>query len=198
MAMRSDEKILKRLENKAVHYLGRYASTETRLREILFNFAKRKMANQDPDHLRNMINEVVTSCVEKGYVNDKLFAQQKTASLRHSGSSRLAISRKLRQRGVDPNIINEALDDYDEDLQATSPNLDHDAELEAALIYARKRRLGPYAKPGIGKTEMKDGWERRHYASFARAGFTGKTISTVMALTSTEEVEAILEEGRDL
>ena len=190
--MRSDEKILKRLENKALHYLGRYATTEARLREVLTRFAKRKMDDEDPEHMRQMIDKMIVSCVEKGYVNDRLFAEQKTASLRRTGGSRLAISRKLMQRGVDRDVIKDALDEFDEDYQQYH---DHDAELESALIYARKRRLGPYAKLPIGKTEMKDGWQTRHYASLARAGFTSRTITTVMALNTPEDAETLLREG---
>ena len=187
--MRSDEKILKRLENKALHYLGRYASTESRLREVLVRFAQRKMDDEDPERIRNLIDQMVSSCVAKGYVNDKLFAEQKTASLRRSGGSRIAISRKLMQRGVNQEIIKEAIHDFDDDYERDH---DHDAELQSALIYARKRRLGPYAKPAIGQSEMKEGWQTRHYASFARAGFTSKTISTVMSLKSPEDAEEYL------
>ncbi len=193
--MRSDEKILKRLENKALHYLGRYATTEARLRDVLTRFAKRKMDDEDPDHLRQLIDKMVASCVANGYVNDRVFAEQKTASLRRSGGSRMAISRKLMQRGVDRDVIKDAIDDYDEDYQQYH---DHDAELESALIYARKRRLGPYATLPMGKTEMKEGWQTRHYASLARAGFSSNTISVVMALTTPEDAEAVLTDNHHL
>lgn len=193
--MRSDEKILKRLENKALHYLGRYASTEARLRDVLSRFAQRKMEDEDLDHMRQMIDKMVLSCVEKGYVNDKLFAEQKTASLRRGGGSRLIISRKLLQRGVNRDVINDAINDFDDEHKRDD---EHDAELEAALIYARKRRLGPYARLPLGKTEMKDGWQTRHYASFARAGFGGKTIKIVMSLDTAEDAERFLSGDRDI
>jgi len=187
--MRSDEKILKRLENKALHYLGRYASTESRLREVLLRFAQRKLSDEDPEDIRRLVDKMVQTCADKGYVNDKMFAEQKIASLRRSGGSRMAISRKLMHRGVDRQIIKEAIDDYDEDYER---DYEQDAELQSALIYARKRRLGPYAKPAIGHTEMKEGWQTRHYASLARAGFNGKTISMVMSLKSPEDAEEFL------
>ena len=104
----------------------------------------------------------------------------------------MAISRKLMQRGVERNVIKDALDQFDHDYQQDH---EHDAELESALIYARKRRLGPYAKLPMGKTTMKDGWQHRHYASFARAGFTSRTISTVMALNTPDDAEKLLADG---
>ena len=39
---------------------------------------------------------------------------------------------------------------------------------------------------------MKEGWQTRHYASLARAGFNGKTISVVMSLKSPEDAEEFL------
>ena len=192
--MLSDEKILKKLEDKALHYLGRYASTEARLREVLFRFAQRKMKDEDPEQIRTMIDKMVLSCVEKNYVNDRIFAERKTASLRRGGGSRLAISRKLLQRDVDRDVINDAINEFDVE---HSRDEDLNTELEAALIYARKRRLGPYVKLPLGKTEMEEGWQTRHYASFARAGFTSKTIKIVMGLHSEEDAERFLSSDRD-
>ena len=186
--MRQDNKILKRLENKALHYLGRYASTEARLKEVLGRFAKRKMADEDPQRMGKLIDDMIKTCRDKGYVNDQVFAEQKTASLRRQGASRLQIKRKLYERGVADPVINQAISDYDDDH-------DHDVEISAALIYARKRRLGPYRKPPIGQTEMKDGWRDRHYASLARAGYSAKTVGIIMALEDSEAAEALLTEG---
>ena len=186
--MRDDSKILKRLENKALHYLGRYASTERRLKDVLGRFAKRKMPDEDPIRMAKLIDDMVTSCREKGYVNDQTFADQKTASLRRQGSSRLQIKRKLYERGVADDVITQAISDYDDDH-------DHDVEIESALIYARKRRLGPYRKPPIGQTEMKEGWRDRHYASLARAGYSAKTVGIIMALDDSDAAEALLDEG---
>lgn len=187
--MRTDETILKKLKNKAVHYLERYASTEARLRDVLRRFARRKMPDEDSQHMEMLIDQVVASCAEKGYVDDKLFATQKTAALRQGGGSRSAIVRKLLQRGVERKIIADAIDDFDEEY---SLEHEYDAELHAALVFARKRRLGPYAKLPLGKPEMKDGWQDRHQASLARAGFGYETISAVMGLKTPEEVEQFL------
>ena len=186
--MRNDEKILKRLENKALHYLGRYASTEARLKDVLGRFAKRKMADEEPQRMAKLIDDMVKSCREKGYVNDQTFAEQKTASLRRQGASRLQIKRKLYERGVASDVISQAIADHDDDQ-------DHDVEVEAALIYARKRRLGPYRKPPVGQTEMKDGWRDRHYASLARAGYSAKTVGIIMALDDSDAAETLLAEG---
>ena len=58
-----------------------------------------EMDDEDPERIRNLIDQMVSSCVAKGYVNDKLLLN-KRQTLRRSGGSRIAISRKLMQRGV--------------------------------------------------------------------------------------------------
>lgn len=186
--MRTDDTILKRLENKALHYLGRYASTQARLREVLKRFALRKMPDEEPERMAALVEKMVADCAAKGYVNDKVFAEQKTASLRRQGSSRFQIQRKLYEKGVDRDTIATAIQDHDDDN-------DHDTEVEAALIYARKRRLGPYARPPVGSLEMKDGWRDRHYASLARAGFSSSTVGVIMGLETPEEAEEIFTNG---
>jgi regulatory protein len=186
--MRDDTAILKRLENKALHYLGRYASTEARLRDVLLRFANRKMAEEDPERIRLLIEHTITNCAAKGYVNDKSFAEQKTASLRQKGASRFQIKQKLYGRGVDGGIIDETLDNHD-------ANQGDNAEIQAALIYARRRRLGPYACPKTGQNEMKDGWQKRHYASLARAGFSHKIAAIIMTLDNADDADAMVERG---
>lgn len=185
--MQDDAKILRRLENKALHYLGRYASTEARLHEVLLRFSKRKMPMVEPERLEPLIGRIIADCVAKGYVDDKAFAEQKTSSLRQKGNSRLHIKQKLYGRGVNPDIINDAIDAHDDDQP-------YDAEICAALTYARKRRLGPYARPPSGQSEMKEGWYRRHYASLARAGFSQRIAATIMALETPDQAEKFFDE----
>ena len=158
---RPDETILSRLENKALHYLGRYASTTGRLEQVLTRFAHRKLADEDPDRLAVLIRQKVDDCVRRGYVDDQLYAEQKTASLRNQGSSRMGIRRKLFMAGVGNALIDDAISSHDEDEG-------DDAETVAAIIYARRRRLGPFAR----QDNLKDGWKDRHLGSLARAGFS--------------------------
>ena len=67
------DRVKKRLTNKALHYLGRYASTSARLEAVLHKFAKLKLGRADPALLDHVIGEVVESCVSLGYVDDEAF-----------------------------------------------------------------------------------------------------------------------------
>ena len=178
----TDEQILTRLENKAVHYLGRYASTRTRLESILRRFAARKLAGEDPERLEALIRRKVGHCAERGYVNDGHYARDKARNMRLQGASRHKIRVKLEQAGVDRRLIDGAIDERDAE---AGP----DAEAEAALVYARRRRLGPFAR----KARLKDGWRQRHFASLARAGFDPAIAGFVLDFESAGAAEAWLD-----
>ena len=179
---RSDEKILQRLENKALHYLGRYASTATRLEAVLHRFALRKLPGEDSGRMAALVRRKVEQCVEKGYVDDGQFALRKAESMRLQGASRSKIRQKLRQAGVGDRLIDEAIDQRDAE---AGP----DAESEAALVYARRRRLGPFAR----KERSGDDWRQRHFGSLARAGFSPAVVEFVLDFETAEVAETWLD-----
>ena len=73
----SDAKIKKRLTNKAMHYLGRYASTTARLRQVLQKFAGRKLESVPPKVIAQAIEAVIADCQKFGYVDDNAFIQMR-------------------------------------------------------------------------------------------------------------------------
>ena len=96
----SAEQIKKRLTNKAVHYLGRYASTSNQLETILRKFAQRKLDRADPALLNQIIREVTESCVRLGYIDDEAFIRSQFRQGLRSGFSQRRILLKLAQRGI--------------------------------------------------------------------------------------------------
>jgi len=184
----SDEKLRQRLTNKAVHYLGRYASTTARLKEVLGRFARRKLADAEPLQLNEAIDQVVRDCVRNGYVSDHLYAGQKSLSLRRQGRSRRHIEKTLAAKGLDRATITAALAEEDAD--------DGEAgEWQAALTHARRRRLGPFAPEKDGQDDPAK-IRARHLASFARAGFSLTLAQQILALETPAEAEELLAEKR--
>ena len=175
---RSDDAILKRLENKAVHYLGRYASTGARLEEVLHRFARRKLSGEDPERIDRLVRLKVEQCIERGYVDDGQYARRTAESMRLQGASRRKIRMKLAQAGVAEKVIDQAVEGRDAE---AGP----DAEAEAALRYARRRRLGPFAR----KEKHGDDWREKHFGSLARAGFDPSTAKFVLDFGSAAAAE---------
>ena len=165
----SDDKLNRRLENKALSYLARFASSEANLRQVLTRFGRRKCWPKDADpaeedaflaQLDQAIDLLVSHYNSLGYIDDMAYAHSRARGMRLRGTSGRHISQYLKGKGVESAIINQTMDD--EDIGSM------DAETEAAMKYARRRKLGQFASPNSRK---KADWENRHLASMVRAGF---------------------------
>lgn len=104
--------------------------------------------DQELDGFKIFLREkLVPELTRAGFLNDALYAQGLAGSLRRKGLPRRAITLRLKMKGVEAPEVPE---DYD--------------DLSAALIYARRKHLGPFAKRA--RDPQKD------LAALARAGFS--------------------------
>ncbi len=159
-----------KLANVALFYLSRYAASEVSLRRVLCNKIRRA-AMMDKDFsadketqkiLSEEIEIIIAKHKKSGVINDTSYAEMKVASLRRSGKSARYIMQFLRQKGVDADLIEQALvPQEDEDPQ--------DIEKAAAVKLARRRRLGPFRKEGV-KDDPK--LRSKEFATLVRAGFS--------------------------
>ena len=170
-----------RLENKALHYLGRYASSEANLRQILKRFAMKKCQPADSDDttaftqiLESEINALISRYRALGYVDDRGFALGRARAMRARGVSTRRIIQTLKAKGVDAATAAEIMAD-DDIAHADAETLS--AETAAARTYAQRRRLGQYASP---TSQAKPNWQNRHLASMMRAGFNYATAKSVL------------------
>ena len=178
----SIEKTVTRLMNKAVHYLGRYSASEQRLREVLSRFATRKLADIDPAEVAGAMTRVVKKCQHLGYVDDVAFAASQARSQRRQGKSTMAIRQRLRQHALDDTAIAMAL-------QAADAN-HQDAELAAAIHFARRRRLGPFFQ-GVADERTR----HRHLGSLARAGFSMTICRAILDTNGIDDLEELEHEA---
>ena len=178
-----------RLMNKAVNYLGRYATSQHRLREVLGRFASRKLDNHDPDKITAAIDATVKRCQTLGYLDDNAFAQNQARTHRRQGRSKLGIRQRLRQHRLDDTIIDAALDAADQ--HATN------GELLAACRFARRRRLGPFDGRQHDDSENDHAVmqrKKRQLGSLARAGYTMAISHTVIELQDTHAAEVLIDQ----
>ena len=159
-----------RLANAALFYLSRYAASEASLRRVLNNKIRRasmmdKDFADDKESKKNLFEEIeiiIAKHKKTGAINDKSYAEMKVASLRRSGKSARYITQSLRQKGVDSDLIERALvPEEDENPQ--------DVERAAAVKLARRRRLGPFRKAGVGDDPK---LRTKEFATLVRAGFS--------------------------
>ena len=155
-----------RLMNKAVNYLSRYASSRHKLGQILQRFADRKLIDYDADDIAAAIHLTVDKCKQLGYLDDWQFAVTVARNQRRLGRSQAVIRQRLRQHALGDDIIAHALVEADEN----SAN----GDLQAAIRFAQRRRLGPFAQRHSAHHQRLDPhqWKKRDLGAMARAGFS--------------------------
>jgi regulatory protein len=118
---------------------------------------------------------VVARLVRAGAVDDAAFAAARARSLMRAGRSRRAVTAHLLARGVDHAISRDAAPD------------DPEAELAAALVLARRRRLGPFRQAEADALAR-----RREFAALARAGFAQDVASRALRMAPAEAEATLL------
>ena len=175
-----------RLMNKAVDYLGRFASSSHRLTTVLDRFAKRKLGDYDPNDVANAIASTIARCRELGYVDDTAFATGQARNHRRLGRSSRSIRQRLAQHHIDPDLIATAIDEADETLD--------DGDLLAAFVFARRRRIGPFDPRMIEDQSKMRATRHRQLGALARGGFAIDICQRVIECPSRADAEATIEQ----
>lgn len=173
------------LHNAAIRHLARYATTASGL---LRAFSRRidrwsRATQPEPEAIataHQAAREVISALVASGLIDDQAYAAMRAKSLTRAGRSRRAVEAHLAQRGIDGDMVRAALPE------------DPDAELAAALLLARKRRLGPFTT-----TEPDAEAHHRALGILARAGFTQDTARRALAAEINEAEARIAKLRRD-
>jgi regulatory protein len=164
------------LQEAALNYLARYATTEAGLRQVLhrrIDVWARQAAGEDDVRERAAaakasVAEVIARVVELGLLNDAAFAESRARGLALSGRSHRAIAARLMATGIAPDRARAVLPE---------------GELVAALILSRKRRIGPF------RTAAPD--HNRELGVLARAGFPRDVAVRALAMATEDAEEAI-------
>lgn len=147
------------LENAALHYLKRYSATVSQLRRVLMRRVDRSLRAHGGERTEAVgwVDALVDKLLRQGFVNDQAYAHSKAHSLRASGRSARVIAQKLKQKGVAQEVVAKQV------AEATSEV----SEEAAALIWARKKRLGPFQRDPKSRPDRR----QKDLAAMARAGF---------------------------
>ncbi len=163
------------LENAALHYLERFASSRANLRRILLRKVDRSLNAHggDRDEAAAMADAVIAKLAGLGYLDDGAYAETKARSLHRRGGSLRTIRASLAARGVEAETVARAL----ETLAEAAP----DPDLTAAAALARRRKLGPF-RPADKRAEFR----ARDLAALGRAGFSWEIARAVIEADSVE------------
>ncbi|NVJ69150.1 MAG: RecX family transcriptional regulator [Alphaproteobacteria bacterium] len=170
------------LERAALHYLGRFSSTEANLRAVLERKIRRR--NEDnaapTDEQRRWVDTVVAKCVRYGYVDDTNYARSRIDALVRKGKPVRMIVQDLRYKGVPSDIAEAALNELRQDE-------DRDADRQAAAAYARRRRFGPFRRADRNADEKIE----KEKAAMMRAGFSFSLIKETLEATEEELLDLL-------
>lgn len=171
------------LREAALAYLARYAATEAGLaralargvdrwmRRAVMEGAEAEVVAAQAATARTAVRAVVAKLAAAGAVSDATFAESRTRSLVRSGKSRRAVAAQLAAKGVGAEMARAALEAEEVD------------ELTAALVLARRRRIGPF--------RVGEGDRLRELSMLARAGFSQAVASQALRMPR-EEAEDVV------
>lgn len=132
--------------------------------------------DQERDDCLALLDSAVATFERQGLLNDEAYTQGMANSLRRRGLSVRAIQYKLQQKGLSEAAVRAAVAAFDEGMEPG------EAELAAALVLVRKKRLGSF-----GTGDILD----KHYGALARAGF-GFDIAQKVLKMPREDAEEII------
>src|SRR5437764_11116618 len=118
-----------RLQELALRYVGKYATTRAKLRQYLTRKIRERgwAGDRQPE-----LDRLSDRFAEIGYIDDAAYALAKSRSLTARGYGKRRLVEQLRQAGVE------------EADGAGAAALADDAAVQAALRLAERRRIGPF------------------------------------------------------
>ena len=158
-----------RLQQLALRYVGRYSTSRSKLRAYLARKVRERGwdgAGEPP------LSQIAERFAELGYVDDAAFALSKAQSLSGRGYGKRRLVEKLRLAGIE-----------EEDSQSARRHADAEA-LSAALRFAERRRIGPYASARAEPRERD-----RAVAAMIRAGHPFALARAIAGLTPGSEID---------
>jgi regulatory protein len=169
----------RQLENAALRYLGRFASSTENLRRVLKHHLMRAGLRPDDPEYREAacwIEELVSRMRANAILDDGKYAEAQAESLSRRGVAVRGIGYRLAAKGVAGETIEAALDGL--------RGQKGDADLKAAAMLARRRRLGPYRAAAERKARRE-----KDMAALSRAGFSHDIARRVIDATDAEALE---------
>lgn len=157
------------LDRLAISYVGRYGTTAAKLATYL----RRKVREHGwADEGSPPIEAVVTRCERLGFVDDEAFARARGEAFLRRGLGARRIQASLRAAGVSAEVA------------APVEEAAREAGWDAALAFARRRRIGPFAQ-----READPDRRRRDLAAMMRAGHSLTMAKRIVFAEPGQEIE---------
>lgn len=156
-----------RLKNIALYYLKRFESSVANLRSVLqrrVNDYAYQNKEFDQGEAYQWIEDILADFQRYGYLNDRRYAEIKIKDYMSAGKSVRYIKGKMREKGIDEEILSALLEDQEYD------------EFEAALKLAKKKHIGPFRTDEEARFENR----QKDMGTLVRAGFSYDVVRRVV------------------
>lgn len=160
----------KKLEELALRYVERFATTRARLRAYL---ARKVRERGWHDEREPELESIAERFAEQGYVDDAAYALAKSHSLSGRGFGKRRLTEKLRVAGV-----------ADADGQDAREHADEEA-VSSALRFAERRRIGPFAAAAARDPRERE----KALAAMVRAGHSFALAREIVGLAPGSDVD---------
>ena len=159
------------LRDLALHSAARFATTRLKLlRYLARKLKERGWAGDQPAPLEALADRLA----ELGYVNDAAFASRKSRAMAARGLGHRRVTEQLHAAGVGEADRGEAPDEQ--------------VALATALAFARRKRLGPFARERSDDPAAR----QKALAAMLRAGHAMGVARQILAARSVAEAEALI------
>ncbi len=151
-----------KLNELALTYVGRFATTRAKLAAYLSRKLRERGwdSETEPD-----VDAIAERLASLGYIDDEAYALSKARSLAARGYGARRLNQSLRAAGI-----------ADEDGEAARELAEEEA-IEAALRFARRRRIGPFAAEPAEPAERE-----KALAAMIRAGHGFTLAKAILSL----------------
>lgn len=156
------------LDEMALRYVGRFATTKAKLASYLARKLRERGWSEERDA---DIDGIAEHMADLGYIDDAAYALSKSRSLTGRGYGERRVRQSLKMAGV-----------AEEDSRGAH-ELAKDERVEAALKFAKRRRIGPFAEG-----EMDRPAREKAIAAMVRAGHGFALARAVAAIAPGAEV----------
>ncbi len=171
------------LYNSGLAYLQRYPASSMHFRSVMMrkiNKSCRHHIEQNIDDCAIMLDNLIVKFQDLSLLDDAAYLKGMITSLRKRGLSSMQIGNKLRQKGYKRDEIDAELKRHDKD----EYNTEHNGDIHAALVFARKKKLGPFDIMNKRDPE-------KSLAAMARAGYSYDTAKKTLSMTKEDLPEEL-------
>jgi len=159
------------LEKLALRYVERFATTRGRLTDYL----KRKIRERGWEGALSDPAGLADKFAELGYIDDRAFGEARASAMARRGLGKRRVSGVLRRAGIG-----------EDDVEALAPAIE-ERTLEAALIFARKRRFGPFAAVAPDRPQRE-----KQIAAMIRGGHDFTLARRIVAMAPGEDIDQLV------